>query len=276
MNNEVKGFDWIDPDDYDRKIYNLVNKDGIIKLGNYIVRLDFANEVSFVTELNGEANIKVLVNKLQSENPNKYLDVFSYPFEESLVDILEICENEKVSLSDAMYLIEKEEIVAGKVAAACPAASGSNDAREQCGDLKYNHNGKGYSAKIKLEYEKFGIYFAVKAKVKNYIVNSVCNIYNDGNQGFKYTDCYINQKKKVCSWFNCHCEDDIQFDWSSTGITITDGSGYDVNSDQYVTTHKAYESTRGLQAYYVSTIMYYSPTGDIMGGKSKSLLIQDI
>ncbi len=262
-----KMINFIDEEEMDLKIYDLINDQGFIKLGKYIVRLDLITKTVFVSENSDQNTLKLMYNGKKDDQ-----DVFSFSFDYNVAELLELCEENDTTLAEGIYLYETNGD-GNSSKAACSSASGKNDAREKCGDNRYEYNEKAYSAKVKLEYEKFGIYFSVKAKVKNYIVNSVCNPYNSGFQSIRYTRCDINKKKKKCKVFKCKCKDDWQFDWSRSNITITEGSGYDQNSDRYVTTHQAYESSRGLQAYAVSVIITYSPTLGLTGAQSKTLSI---
>ncbi len=262
-----KMLNYVDEEDMDLKIYDLINDEGFIKLGTYTVKLDLVTKEVLVSE---KSNQKTLA--LMSEGKSNTGDIFSFPFDYNVIELLELCEENNTSLAEGINLYETND---GKsLIGTCESASGRNDAREKCNDNKYEYNGTTYSSKIKLEYEKFGIYFSIKAKIKNYKINSVCNAYNSGYQSIRYTRCDINKKKKKCKWFKCECKDNWQYDWSTSGVTITEGSGYDENSARYVTTHQAYENSRGLQAYAVSIVVRYGPTLGTTGAKSKTLSIK--
>ncbi len=262
-----KMISFIDKEEMDLRIYDLINDQGFIGLGKYIVRLDLITKTVFVSE-NSDQNTLTLM----SDSKNNNSDIFSFPFDYNVTELLELCEENNTTLAEGIHLYETNGGDISK--AACRGASGRNDAKEKCGDNRYDYNGKAYSSKVKLEYEKFGIYFSIKAKVKNYKVNSVCNPHKSGSQSIRYTRCDINKKKKKCKWFKCECKDDWQYDWSRSGVTITEGSGYDENSDRYVTTHQAYEKSRGLQAYAVSVVVTYGPTLGATGAQSKTLSIK--
>jgi hypothetical protein len=260
---------YVEEDDLDYKIYDLINEDGFINLGSYTLRLDLITKTVFVSEYSDEKTIENM--RLGNDS---YEGIFTLPFSYDVVELLELCEENNTKLAEGIEL----HGTSNNLRAACPAASGRNDARENCNDLDYSYNDEAYSAKVKLEYEKFGIYFAVKSKVKNYIISNatgVCNPHRTGFQSIRYIRCDINKKKKVCRWFNCDCKNDWQYNWAAAGVTVAEGSTNDQNSEDFVTSHKAYESTRGLQAYSVSVLITYSPTSGTTGSKSKTLSISD-
>ncbi len=260
---------YVEDDDLDYKIYDLINEEGFISLGKYIVKLDLISKKVFVSEYSDE---KTIENMLIGND--SYVGIFVLPFSYDVVELLELCEENNTKLAEGIKLHGTNN----NSRAACPAASGREDKRENCNDLDYSYNDDAYSAKVKLEYEKFGIYFAVKSKVKNYIISNatgVCNPHRTGFQSIRYIRCDINKKKKTCRWFRCECKNDWQYNWAAAGVTVTEGSTYDQNSEDFVTTHKAYESTRGLQAYSVSVLITYSPTSGTTGAKTKTLSISD-
>jgi hypothetical protein len=222
----------------DYRIYDLVNHQGFIRLGNYLVRLDFHKERLYVSEKFDSKTIGLMRNGRADS-----INVFSFSFDYDVTELLELCEENNTPLHKGVRLNETA------LRAACPAASGKEDSKYKCGDNVYYQGEFAYSAKLKLVYKKFGVYFVIKSKVKNYVVGKVfCNSNDDGQQSITYTRCKINKKKKKCKLFKgCSCQDDWKTDYS--GKTFSNAGS--------VTSHTPYESTRGLQAYSIAVNMTY-------------------
>lgn len=241
---EVEGLEDFVAED---RIFELLNEDQTIQLGDWICQLDFRSKTVYVLP---KSNWKEVQNNQLNTAPT----VQSFSFEEEVASYIEIAMEDGVDLQEAKEVF----LAAGEASnpaarAVCPGVDSKKKEKEKCSDLQYTSgvDGKTYSAKVKLVYQKAGIYFSVKAQVKNYRTWVGCNLNTTGLQFIEYGEVTINKRKTRRRGLRRYCVDDfVGGDYSFT--TQREGNSRDVDGSRAILRNKLYEGTKGLQDLYVA------------------------
>lgn len=226
---------------------HLLDEHQMVQIGAWICQLDFkTKEVYVLHERHWE---KVKLNDLKS-----VAATYTFSFEEEVSAYIDVAASEKLELDDAKQVyIEASNGANSAARGVCPSVTGKNKEKAHCNDLEYTSDidQKKYSAKVKLVYQKVGIYFAVKAQVKNYRTWAGCNFNTGGSQSISYGQVIINRKKWRYRGLKRVCEDYYtgnQFSYTTQG----EGNANDVDNSAAVLRNKLYEGIRGLQELNVT------------------------
>lgn len=241
---EVEGLeDYVAED----RILHLLNEYQTIQLGDWICQLDFRSKTVYVLH-------ESQWEEVQNNQLNTVPAVQNFSFEEEVASYIEIAMEDGVELQEAKELF----LAAGSATqtaarAVCPGVDSKKKEKEKCGDLQYTSgvDSKTYSAKVKLVYQKAGIYFSVKAQVKNYRTWVGCNLNTTGLQFIEYGEVTINKRKTRRRGLSRYCVDD--FTGGQFAFTVQrEGGAYDVDGSRAILRNKLYEGTKGLQDLYVA------------------------
>ncbi len=233
------------------KLFKILNEDRIVKIGAWLCQLDFVNKKVYLTK---EENAK-------TKDLSKSNEVFVADFEEDVLPYLEIAEEGKISLQDA-------RIEWSKQAQRCTTVGSRKKEIDKCSDLEYSENGENFSAKVKLVYQKAGVYFAVESKIKNYRTVVGCNLNNFGDQFVSYGQVLIKRKK---GRFGCKTVTEGAH-WSYK--TVGEGDTSDRNNSDAILTHYLYEGSRGLRDLNVTASLNWSAYRDSYGSHYRRFQIK--
>ena len=226
----------------DHVLFQVLNKNRMVQIGPWICQLDFNAEQVYVVNQEDWATV-------QGNVLNQSSKAYSFSFEEEVSAYMDVAATEKVDLYKAkeIYLAMDAENENARFNV-CPNVPGRDKAKENCSDLEYTSvvDGKTYSAKIKLVYQKVGIYFSVKAKVKNYRTWLGCNLNTGGMHSISYGSVLINVKKWRIRRLRRVCRDDYRAQHFAFS-THSEGGASDSNNSSAILTNTLYEGARGLQ-----------------------------
>ena len=249
---EVEGLEAFDADD---RFISLLNEDQTLQLGPWICQLDFKSKV-----------VDVLHERYWKEVQNNQLNTVSavqrFSFEEEVASYIE------VAMEDGLELLEAKKVFlsagAGVAKAVCPGVPNRKKEKEKCEDLEYTSgvDGKTYSAKVKLVYQKAGIYFSVKAQIKNYRTWVGCNLNYTGLQYIEYGEVSINKRRTRRKGLRRYCVDDY-IGQQYTFTVQREGYSNDVDNSRAVLRNRLYEGAKGLQDLYVAANFVW---GSHLGG----------
>lgn len=241
---DIEGLDDFTADD---NFIHLLNEHKTVQIGAWICQLDFKTKKVYVLNESNWMNVK-------NYNLSSATEAYTFSFEDEVSAYIDVALSENVDLNEAkkIYL----DLSNGSNTAArgvCPSVSGKNKQKDKCSDLQYTSavDGKTYSAKVKLVYQQAGIYFSVKAQVKNYRTWVGCNLNSGGVQSITYGEVVINRKKWRYKRLKRVCEDYYigqQFSYT----TQFDGGANDVDGSGAILRNKLYEGVRGLQQLNVT------------------------
>lgn len=226
----------------DDNFIQLLNEHQMVQIGTWICQLDFkAKEVYVLHESKWD--------KVKNYNISNATNAYTFLFDDEVSTYMDVALTEDVDLNEAKDIYVAASYGANTAArGVCPSVSDKKKEKDKCSDLQYTSgiDGKTYSAKVKLVYQKAGIYFSVKAQLKNYRTWVGCNLNTQGLQSIAYGNVVINRKKWKYKRFKRVCQD-YYIGGNFSYTTQVEGGSYDVDNSAAILRNKLYEGTRGLQ-----------------------------
>ena len=231
---EINGFS------EDHTLLKILNKRGAVKIGGWMCQLDFYTKKVYAVSMEN-------YDRLSEKNLKKRQGLYVFDFDEEVTSYIEVADSEDVDLYEARNIInEGNNSLRG-----CSSVGNRKKEKEKCSDLQYTeNNGQKFSAKVKLVFQKAGVYFSVKAKVKNYKIGVGCNL-NKGDQFITFGNVHIKRKK---GRFGCKTKK-VGAEWSY--VTVSEGGSSDKNNSQSILTHFLYEGSRGLRELDVTATLQW-------------------
>lgn len=220
----------------------LLNQYQTVQIGAWICQLNFKTQKIYVLHESNWA-------KVNNYDLSSTSETYAFSFEDEVSTYIDVALSENVDLNEAKNIYLAASNGANTAArGVCPSVSGKKKEKDKCSDLQYTSgiDNKTYSAKVKLVYQKAGIYFSVKAQVKNYRTWVGCNLNTQGIQSIAYGNVTINRKKWRYKKFKRVCQDYYTGGQFSYTTQVENGST-DVDNSAAILRNKLYEGTRGLQ-----------------------------